>query len=184
MRDAVPDVWIADLSTASVSRFTLDGGRSLVWSPDGSQLAYVRQDTVYRKPFTGGATEVALWTGAGTLAINDWSGDGKHLLLTRWDTSKPALTGRGLWLLPDPLDASASHEPVLFQADALHGQFGPRKGAPRWIAFDAEDGASRQVFVRTMPAPRPAHGRCLKTVATRRGGAPTEASSTSSVREG
>ena len=150
MRDGVQNVWIADLAGGSVSRFTLDGGRSPAWSPDGSQLAYLRQDTVYRKPFPGGEAEVALWSGPGMMAINDWSGDGKHLLLTRWDTSKPALTGRGLWLLPNPLDGSATHEPVLFQTDALHGQFGPRTGTPRWVSFDAAaDG--RQVFVRTMP---------------------------------
>ena len=152
MRDGVHDVWIADLTAGGVSRFTLEGGRSPVWSPDGSQLAYLRQDTVYRKPFTGSGAEVALWSGPGTLAITDWSGDGRHLLLTRWDTSKPALTGRSLWLLPNPLDGSVTHEPVLFQADALHGQFGPKIGTPRWVAFDAvDDGASRQVFVRTMP---------------------------------
>ena len=145
------DVWIADLATGVESRFTLDGGRSPVWSPDGSQVGFLRQDTVYRKPFGSGGSEVAVWRGPGTLALNDWSGDGRQLLLTRWDTSQPALTGRGLWLLPNPLDETASHEPSLFQPDALHGQFGPRRGSPRWVAFDAFDGTTRQVFVKTMP---------------------------------
>lgn len=92
-----------------------------------------------------------LWSGADTLAINDWSGDGKYLLLTRWDTSKPALTGRGLWLLPNALEETGAHDPVLVQADALHGQFGPKIGPAHWIAFDTLDGSARQVFVRTMP---------------------------------
>jgi len=53
MGDTTQDVWIADLASGAISRFTLDGGRSPVWSPDGSQLAYLRQGTVYRKPFAG-----------------------------------------------------------------------------------------------------------------------------------
>ena len=149
--DASQDVWIADLVRGGESRFTLDGGRSPVWAPDGSQIAFVRQESVYRKPFGNGGAEVVLWSGPGTLALNDWSGDGRQLLLTRWDTSKPGLTGRGLWLLPNPLDEVASHEPSPLQPDALHGQFGPRNGSPRWVAFDAFDGTVRQLFVRTMP---------------------------------
>src|SRR3712207_9011842 len=36
------------------SRFTFDGGRSPVWSPDGSQIAYVHEDTVRRKALVTG----------------------------------------------------------------------------------------------------------------------------------
>jgi hypothetical protein len=59
------DVWVADLAGGDSSRFTLSGGRSPVWSPDGGSIAYLRQDTIYRKPFRGGGAEVALWTGPG-----------------------------------------------------------------------------------------------------------------------
>ena len=149
--DAVQDVWIADLGRGGISRFTFEGGRSPAWSPDGSQLAFLRQDSIYRKPIVGGGAEVALWSGPGIMSLNDWSGDGTYLLLTRWDTSKPALTGRGLWLLPDPLGNAGSREPMLFESDALHGQFGPKTGPARWVSFDAFDGVVRQVFVRTMP---------------------------------
>jgi Tol biopolymer transport system component len=149
--DAFQDVWIADLGRGGISRFTFEGGRSPVWSPDGSQLAFLRQDTIYRKSFIGGGAETALWSGPGIMSLNDLSGDGTYLLLTRWDTTKPALTGRGLWLLPDPLGNTGSRDPVLFEPDALHGQFGPKTGPARWVSFDAFDGAIRQVFVRTMP---------------------------------
>ena len=111
------------------------------------------QGIVHRdlKPFIGGGAELtALWK-YWISALTKWSGDGTYLLLTRWDTTKPALTGRGLWLLPDPLGNTGSRDPVLFEPDALHGQFGPRTGPARWVSFDAFDGAIRQVFVRTMP---------------------------------
>src|SRR5258706_3651012 len=59
------DVWVADLGGGAPSRFTLNGGRSPVWSPDGSYIAFLRQDTVYRKPFrSGGGREAPLnWPG-------------------------------------------------------------------------------------------------------------------------
>jgi hypothetical protein len=158
MGDASQDVWIVNFSSGAVSRFTSEGGRSPVWSPDGSQIVYLRGDTLYRKPFTGSAPEVALWSGPGTLAVNDWSGDGKYLMLTRWDTSKPGLSGRGLWLLPDPLEDDQSHEPVFLEAPALHGQFGPRVGPPRWVAYDAA-----QVFVRAMPDRAPSKWQVSET---------------------
>ena len=44
--DAFQDVWIADLGRGGISRFTFEGGRSPVWSPDGSQLAFLRQDSI------------------------------------------------------------------------------------------------------------------------------------------
>jgi Tol biopolymer transport system component len=142
------DVWIYDLVRGVASPFTLGGGRSPVWSPDGSQIAFLRQDTIYRKLVSGAGAEVALWHGQGILSVNDWSGDGLHLLFTRWDTKN----GRGLWLLSAPLSDSRDREPSLIEPGALHGQFVPANGAPRWISYDT---AGREVFVRTMPGDSP-----------------------------
>ena len=141
------DIWIYDLDRRAASRFTFGGGRSPVWSPDGLHLAFLREDVIYRKPVSGTGSELPVWRGAGLMALNDWSGDGRHLLFTRWE----AKTGRGLWLLPDPLRDSSDREPQLLESPALHGQFAPAVGAPRWVSFDKEEGNIRQVFVRTMP---------------------------------
>ena len=140
------DVWIEDLARGTASRFTIGGGRSPVWSPDGSRIAFVRQNTIYVKPLGGGA-EVAVWSGPGIMSVNDWSGDDRYLLLTLWD----AKLGRGMWLLPDPSNASANHTPTLVEPEALHGQFAPSVGVPRFLCYDAEESGVRQAFVRTMP---------------------------------
>ena len=141
------DVWVQDLGGGAAFRFTLNGGRSPVWSHDGSQIAYARDNTVYRKPLHGAGAEQTIWTGPGIMALNDWSGDDRYLLFTRWDSA----TGRGLWLIPDPLNDSARHEPTLLEPNALHGQFAPATGPPRWVCFDQEVSSTRQVFVRMMP---------------------------------
>jgi Tol biopolymer transport system component len=146
MGDAGQDVWISDISTGKPFRFTQDGGRSPVWSPGGSHVAYLSGDAVYIKPMTGGSA-VRVWGHPDILAIQDWSGDGKFLLITRWDTSKPGTTGRGLWLIPNPLDPKAPHDPSLFALRAGGGRFGPRVGRPRLIAF----GSGNDVRVRSMP---------------------------------
>lgn len=150
MAGAEQDIWISDLSTGRPFLFT-QGGRSPVWSPDGSQVAYLGGDTVYVKPMTGG-DPVRVWSNPDVLTIHDWSGDGKYLLIGRWDTSKEGTTGRGLWLISNPLDPSANHEPVLFAMQAGQGQFGPRKGPPRLIAYGSE---GTQVSVGSMPGEAP-----------------------------
>ena len=142
----VQDVWTYDLASGAATRLTFNGGRSPVWSPDGSEVMFLHQDTIFRRPVAGAGVEVPVWKGSGILALNDWSGDGRHLLFTRWDTSQ-GMTGRGLWLLSVG-GSGASPEPALFEAGALHGQFGPAAGAPRWIAYDS---ASGQSFVRNLP---------------------------------
>lgn len=140
----VPDVWVADFDRGTTTRVTFDGGRSPVWSPDGSEMAYLRGDTIVRKPLAGGGAEIAVWKGSGILSLNDWSGDGRHFLLTRWDPDK-GMEGRALWLLSTGTRGEAP-TPVLFEK-GLHGQFAPAIGAPRWIAYDGAGGT----FVRDMP---------------------------------
>ena len=115
-----------------------------VWSPDGSEIAYLRGDSIVRKPVAGGGAEAVVWNGTGILSLNDWSGDGRHYLLTRWDPEK-GMEGRGLWLLST--DARIESPVPAFFERGLHGQFAPSTGAPLWIAFDSVGGT----FVRDMP---------------------------------
>jgi hypothetical protein len=147
---AAQDVWIADLVGGGASRFTLNGGRTPVWSPDGSYIAFLRNDTIYRKPVRGGGEEVPVWSGPGMISVNDWSGDGRYLLVTRWD-AKAGFDGRGIWLLSEPLAESGNHELVsVASSGAHHPQFVPATGPPRWVSYNTD-----QVFVQTMPGGAP-----------------------------
>jgi Tol biopolymer transport system component/predicted Ser/Thr protein kinase len=134
------EVWIHDLVRGVSSRLTLNGGRSPVWSPDSSQIAFVRGDAIYRMPVTGGA-ETVVWHGVRLISANDWSGDGKYLLFTRWDEKGVRQT----WLLSDPLAGDSKNEPVPL-ANGIHSEFAPATGAPRWVSYDRA-----QVSVRGMP---------------------------------
>ena len=115
------EVWIADVASGQPERLT-DNGRSPVWSPDESEIAFLRQDerdksdpstyTIYRKRVDGSAAEVPIWSGPGMMLINDWSGDGQYLLLTLFDTTNPGIE---VWLLPNPLSPSATRSPMRFE---------------------------------------------------------------------
>jgi hypothetical protein len=149
------EVWVADVTSGHPERLT-DNGRSPIWSPDESEIAFLREDeseksdqpsyTIYRKKVDGSAPEVPVWSGPRIIHINDWSGDGQHLLLTVFDTPK---TGIALLLLPNPLSPSAPHDPVRFETNGIgHAQFVPSKGAPLGITTDG-------VMVHGMPGTKP-----------------------------
>ena len=125
---------------------------SPVWSPDDTALVYIRGDTIYRRALAGGNTqEIALFSDQRLVSVNDWSGDSKFLLLTMWDTKKPEISGRGIWLLPDPMDDSKKREPVFLETVGLHPQSAPAVGPPRWFSYDGFG----QLFIQTMPGSPP-----------------------------
>ena len=149
------EVWVADVTSGHPERLT-DNGRSPVWSPDESEIAFLREDESIRAtrrltPSTARRSMEARrrsLSGAGPriILINDWSGDGQHLLLTVFDTTKP---GIALLLLPNPLSPSAPHDPVRFETNGIgHAQFVPSKGPPLGITMDG-------VTVHGMPGTKP-----------------------------
>ena len=140
------EIWIYDLVRGVASRLTLHGGRSPVWSPDGSQIAFVRQDTIYRVPATGAGAEKVVWSGSRLISVNDWSGDGKYFLLTRWDEKGVRQT----WLLSQSSTDPGKSEAV-FLTNGIHAQFAPATGAPKWICYDNGGEAN----VRAMPGEVP-----------------------------
>jgi hypothetical protein len=91
---------------------------------------------------------IEVWKHDGIMAINDWSGDGRHLLLTVWDTTKEGTTGRGLWLLSDLVNPSTPRGAKSLGVRDGHGEFAPSRGTARWITSDG-------VYVQSMPGEAP-----------------------------
>jgi hypothetical protein len=157
-----PDIYLVDFipgSPTRFTRFTFNTGAapawSPIWSPDGREVALLRKDGIYRKRADGQGDETLLWKDDRVLAVNDWSGDGRMLLVTRWDQDG---AGRGLWLVPvnrSDEGSSPDRTPVLFHAPALHGQFSPGTGSPTHVAFDSDEAGRRELFVKTMPGQVP-----------------------------
>jgi len=150
-----PEVWIGDVATGYIQRLTANG-RSPVWSADESEIAFIRQDddinhdqpmySIYRRKIDSG-NDVKVWSRAGLLAINDWSRDGRSLLLTIAAPPESESRIEG-WLLPDISIPAATRTPVKLETRTGHSQFVPSAQAPHWITSDG-------LFVEALPGTKP-----------------------------
>jgi Tol biopolymer transport system component len=109
------DAWVIDVATGKGTRITTasqrrDLTRAPVWSPDGTQLAYVSMragtEGLYRKAANGEGPEELLYKHAGFgMNLMGWSLDGRYLSYFTTD-----LSGGILYLLP--LEGTGERKPV------------------------------------------------------------------------
>ena len=140
----VSDLWLFDLVRSVSSKFTTDGGdNGPVWAPDGQTLAFRNHrrttNEVYRKPLGGG--DAAAWNGIPAERLEDWSRDGRYLLMGR-------VTG-GLLVVPltgqtTPIVANAS------SANIDESQFSPDG---RWISYFSSLSGRSEIYVQPFPGP-------------------------------
>jgi Tol biopolymer transport system component/tRNA A-37 threonylcarbamoyl transferase component Bud32 len=87
------DLWLKDLTTGVFSRLTAAPGpeQDPVWSPDSRRVAYVHQDdtgTALYETLIGSGQFTAVPNGSGhNFLLQDWTGDGKHLVVRRGTAS-------------------------------------------------------------------------------------------------
>ena len=153
------DLWVVDAATGKTTRIatTETSYRGLaVWSPDGSQLAYMsfRDGTegVYRRASTGEGPEELLYKNPGAgisdwgLQLSDWSMDGRFLSFSASD-----LTGSALYILPlsgpgerQPIEVFRSKESRLSEP-----RFSPDG---RFLSYTQPSDRGSEVFVRPTDA--------------------------------
>ncbi len=145
------DIWLQPTAGGSPSRFTFGDGPGWafpLWSPDGKELAYATHDCagearyeIRRRRLDRSGAEAKLWSTDHTLALWDWSPDGRFLVFTDERDSK-------LWLLPL---AGGGKPEVLTPAIAKEScaQF---SADGRFLAYASTAQGSIQVFVQPFPA--------------------------------
>jgi Tol biopolymer transport system component len=143
------DLWIVDAATGKGTQLTTsqarEGSNAPMWSPDGTQVAYVAlrngSFNLYRKPADGSGTEELLYQHAGSpITLTDWSADGRYLLFSSND-----LSGGILYALP--LSGDRKPIPFLKSADQIRT---PRVSPDgRFVAYpSAPTGGRAEVYVR------------------------------------
>jgi serine/threonine-protein kinase len=142
------DIWICDLQLGTMNRFTFGGqNRSPVWSPDGQRIAFAddspaKPGVVIRRADGTGPTEAI---GIGHRCyVNDWSPDGKTLIVSIPFTS----TGWDLYVIDLAGDRKAQAW-LQTEVDEFSGSLSPDG---RWISFNnRERGALGKIVVRPFP---------------------------------
>jgi hypothetical protein len=137
------NIWVFDLSTGASTQVTSNPSPEAapVWSPDGSQIAYVsireNYTGLYRKASNGTGSEELLYRhtlGAG-MFITDWSPDGRFLLLH---------SGGVLYLLPLTGERTPV-ELVREEFKVLGARFSPDS---RFLAYGSDESDRNEVYVR------------------------------------
>jgi Tol biopolymer transport system component len=107
------DIWILDVASGQETQITStqprEGANTPVWSPDSSQVAYVRLSegfpSLYRKAATGAGTEELLYRHRAPIDLTDWSMDGRYLSF--FSTN---LGGGALYSVP--LEGTGERKPI------------------------------------------------------------------------
>jgi len=158
------DLWLIDLARKVPTRFTFDAAQDWhpIWSPDGRRVAF-SSTRVH-----GGTTNSVFWKDAGNVGkdelledsgdndrLNDWSPDGKLLLINR------TTGGDDLWIVPVVPDAPGGKRndvPYLNARFAeARGQFLPV--APTdgryWITYTSNESGQNEIYVESYPRGAP-----------------------------
>jgi serine/threonine-protein kinase len=145
------DLWVRDMARGISSRLTFSANvLGAVWSPDSRRIAFASRregqlPAVYVIPRDGSREEELLWAADNPLLPNDWTPDGRNLLVQRGSTTG----GADLWVLP--LDGDEEPYPFLDRDfDDRSARISPDG---RWVAHVSYQSGRNEVYVRPFPGP-------------------------------
>lgn len=147
------NIWVFDIASRRGTQITdhdtwdVEWAVTPVWSPDGSQLAYVGMraghEGIYLQSPSGEGAERLLYRHPGAeLQLTDWSVDGEYLTFSTSD-----ITGGAMFAVPaagvgerqaiEVLRTDTTLVGASFSADARH------------IAYASDESGRREIYVRT-----------------------------------
>jgi len=149
------DIWIHDLQRNIRLRLTDDPGTDHVpvWSPDGSQVMFDshrsgKGSAIYQVPANGAVAERLFLQPEGNLAngVNDWSRDGRFLVVQRSPTAAPPWS---LWGLP----LVGERKLFVYKTSAADNVGARLSANGRWLAYTTNESGTSQVVVQPFPDP-------------------------------
>jgi serine/threonine protein kinase/Tol biopolymer transport system component len=142
------DIWVADLTRGSSSRFTFDPALddNAIWSPDGSQIVFASSRdggvrNLYIKSAGGAGQEELLLKTDASKFPTDWSRDGQYILYTE------LMNGQDVWVLP----LSGDKKPMPFLQTPFPENRARFSADGRWIAYTSYESGQGQVYVQSFP---------------------------------
>jgi len=148
------DIWVFDFSTGEGTRITFDPAAkfSLVWSPDGSQIAYASNPGgslgLYRKAANGTGSSELLYQHPDGPYTTDWSPDGRFLTFyTGTPNSLYVLPLNAVGEAPSGPGERKAIEVVRRQFVARGGSFSPDS---RFLAYASRQSGRPEIWVRPL----------------------------------
>jgi serine/threonine-protein kinase len=150
--DEGDDIWTLDVTRGVLSKTTFDENEdeTPVWSPDGRWMAYsssrgTADRFIYRRRADQSGGEEALWTGRPHTHVDDWTPDGRMLLVSAADS----LGGpTDIFMLQTEGDRTL--KPLLQTRFRERGAKVSPNG--RWMAYCSDEGGRDEVYVRPFPS--------------------------------
>jgi len=145
------DIWVFDIARGALSRLTFDPreDETPAWSPEGSRIAFAgsvrgggtERAVLVRRADSSGGEEV-VWSGPNHSHLNDWSPDGRWMLVEVADPQRrsdlfliDALAKTGRPLIESPFNEAAAR----FSPDG------------KWLAYHSDETGRSEVYVRSFP---------------------------------
>ncbi len=141
------ELWMYDLDRAVLTRVAASGDlHSPVWSPDGSRIAFRREDgegSLHVMRLGGARQDRTVLDGRASGEPWSWSAGGNLLAFTKGGRG----TARDIYVLP--MDRGASPIPFLVTPNSeKHPSIHP---SGHWIAYDSNETGMSEVFIRRYP---------------------------------
>jgi Tol biopolymer transport system component len=141
------DIWQLDLSRGTTTRLTFAPSQENcpLLSPDGSLIVFTSERNgkshLYQKSSSGTGAEELLLDSNHQLYADDWSRDGKYLLVE----SKSETSTFDLWVLPMVGERKA-YPLIQTEFNDTHSSFSPDG---RWVAYVSDESGRAEVYVRS-----------------------------------
>ena len=137
------NVWLYDISANRLSQLTFEGGTRPLWSPDGRQITFMKDGTLWNVPsdFSGPPEPLLTTDVQGIIGPESWSPDGRVLLFPTTDDGLYALSletdGSPVAIVPQPEEGNIQH--ASFSPDG------------RWFAYRSRETGATEVYVSPYP---------------------------------
>jgi Tol biopolymer transport system component len=140
------DLWIAELNRNTLSRFTLDGSTSGIWSPDGRKVLWVAKDgNRYLRSADGSGKDELLFTSPsrGTGYVEDWSSDGKRITFSE----RSDKGGNNIWLA----EPGGDRKPYPYHESRFTESWNAISPDGLWMAYKSDQPGRFEILVESIP---------------------------------
>ena len=143
------DIWIIEVATGRETQITNtqsgEGANTPVWSPDGSQVAYVRLSegfpAIFRKAATGAGAEELLYRHRAPVDLTDWSMDGRYLSFFSSN-----LAGGALYSVP--LEGTGERKPIEILTNTFQLRAPRLSPDGRFVVYVSNPSGRDEIYVR------------------------------------